>query len=65
MFGNASRKIVFDAALSEQEVTTYGNVVKERDNVAHVQGSTVTLNEIKAGIAVAKKMLSALEEALA
>jgi hypothetical protein len=64
MYGDALKKTEFDRALNDRETTLYGNVVQERNDVAHMQGATVTFREIKEGIKLARRLLDALEKAL-
>lgn len=56
----------FDICLKdkEQEITRYGNVIVNRDSVAHRQGTQVTFSEILQAVDAAELILSAVKSAL-
>lgn len=56
----------FDSCLKdkEQEISRYGNAIRDRQSVAHKQGAQVTFSEIQQAVTAAELILSAVKIAL-
>jgi hypothetical protein len=62
----------FNASVSDQDVTYYGNLVTNRHSVAHSQDgqlldwvtATVSLSDVERGLAAAERLLTAFEASI-
>lgn len=62
-FGPAYKE-AFNNLLDERDITTYNNAVRQRHQVAHLGGGTMTFRELPDAIAAANKILDSAQAAL-
>ncbi|HEU5341260.1 hypothetical protein [Edaphobacter sp.] len=63
MFGDETKNN-FNDQLDDKDVSLYSNAVGDRHDVAHKQGSQITLRELQDAIGAAERILMAVEVAL-
>jgi RiboL-PSP-HEPN len=63
MFGPASL-VKLNSLVSDAEVTIFNNAVSNRHDVAHKQGARITFQELKDAVAIAEKLLDAVDQSL-
>ncbi|HUQ36544.1 MAG TPA: hypothetical protein VM144_09215 [Aestuariivirga sp.] len=71
LFGNDVRD-AFNAAITPQDVTLYGNIVTQRHAVAHSEDgqlvdwttATLSLGDVELGLAAAERVMAAFEAAI-
>jgi uncharacterized membrane-anchored protein YjiN (DUF445 family) len=57
-------KEAFTTALSDNEVTSYSNIITARHKVGHGPGSEIQIRDIESGTDVAEKILNTLDQLL-
>lgn len=63
LFGPAL-KTKLNSLIDDADITIFNNAVNNRHDVAHKQGSQITFRELKNAVAVAQKILKAVEHSL-
>jgi hypothetical protein len=63
MFGSDAQKKL-NALIDDSDVTIFNNAVSSRHDVAHKQGAQITFRELKDAVAVAERLLEAVENAI-
>lgn len=64
MFGEDSKNL-FNAALTDQEVSAYDNLLTGRHEAAHAEGGNLSFTELTAGVAAAQKMIDNFQACIA